>query len=205
MTDQRREPDGPQITPTQPSMPESKKTTQLAAVPDWAIELSRSVRDGFAATDKHFEQQDKVLARLADESVSTTNRLGKVEATITDLGGRLVLVEGRADNTSLRVRGVSVSDEGQNMQISSLALKVDALSEDHSKLTKETAKQTVMLKAITDLLEKPLVRKLGYAAGALLLAGLTSATGYLARGNVQTPQPTIIQVAPAAAVDGGHP
>lgn len=203
MADERVDP--PESAKTLASMPVQPKTTQLPAVPEWAIELSRSVKAGFAATDEHFDKQDKVLARLADESVSTVSRLGKVESSLTEYVGRLVVVEGRADNTSLRVKGVSVSDEGQNMQLASLAVKVDELGTEHAKLAKETSAQTAMLSTITGLLDKPLVRRLGYAVAGLMLAALTSATGYLARGNVPAPQPTIIQVAPVApaTLDGG--
>ena len=193
----------PESSRTMESMPAQPKTAQLPQVPPWAIELMKATKDGFRATDEHFDKQDKVLARLADESVSTVQRVGRMESTLNDYGSRIITIESRQDNTSLRVKGVSVSDDGQNMQIASLAVKVDELGAEHAKLAKETTAQTAMLSTITGLLDKPLVRRLGYAVAGLMLAGLTSATGYLARGNVAAPQPTIIQVAPVAILDGG--
>lgn len=176
--------------PTDPRKePESNDTVAMPKVPDWAIEMTRAMKEGFKTTNAN------------------------IELVSTDLGvvkDRLVIVESwkseqdlRASKLSGGVKNLSQSDEGQNMQISSLAVKVDALSVDHAKLQKETAKQTAMLSTITDLLDKPLVKTLGKALAGLAIAACAAGTGYLARGNVQTPQPTIIQVAPVVTADGG--
>jgi len=192
MDDARREP----TTPTQPSMPESKKTTQLPAVPEWAIELTKSLKAGFVAAEERFDKQDATLLsqgtkldKVITEGIEANTRMTRFEVRLEDL-------EGAKTKYSGGIKTLSQSDAGQNMQISSLALKVDALDA-------KTTETHAMLGTITGLLDKPLVKKLGWAAGGLLLAGLTSATGYLARGNVQTPQPTIIQVAPVVTADGG--
>ena len=175
--------------PNQPAVqpPEKATVLDLKAPPPWAIELTKKVSDGFRATEDHFDKQDETLARLANESVSAASRLGRVESTIADYGSRIVVIEGRQDKTSMSVRGVSQSDDGQNMQIASLSVKVDELAG-------KAVETHAMLATITGLLDKPLVKKIGYAFGALLLAALTAGTGYLARGNVQPTPPTIIQV-----------
>lgn len=167
--------------------PNTRPTVAIELPPPWAIALTQKVADGFKATEEHFDKQDETLARLANESVSAASRLGRVESTIADYGSRLVVIEGRQDKTSMSVRGVSTSDEGQNMQIASLAVKVDELSG-------KAVETHAMLATITGLLDKPMVKRIGYAFGALLLAALTAGTGYLARGNVQPAPPTIIQV-----------
>lgn len=55
MDDKRREPEPPKLTPTQPSMPESKQTTRIEVAPQWASELSHASREGFRLLNANME------------------------------------------------------------------------------------------------------------------------------------------------------
>jgi hypothetical protein len=156
--------------------PEAKPTVRMSEVPIWAIELTKNVKEG--------------IAELKADVQLVSNDLGIVK-------DRVLILEREREKHSGGVRNLSVSDAAQSQEISNLA-------ERFGKLEKTADASHEMLKTVTGLMDKPLVRRLGYATAGLMLAALTTATGYLARGNVAAAQPTIIQVAPAAALtDGG--
>ncbi|MDB4942981.1 MAG: hypothetical protein JWP97_2515 [Labilithrix sp.] len=193
------------MTPTDARVdpPEPKLTKELDRYEILQAQLSQvltRLTEGFKVSEDHFDKQDRTLARLADESVSTSTRLGKVELTLTEHTSRLVLVEDRAGNASMRVKTVTQSDEGQNMQIASLAVKADDLTTKLDALAGKVDTSHEVLTSIKSVLDKPLVRKIGYAAGSLLFAILTASTAYFARGSEKAAQPTIIQLAPPAQV-----
>lgn len=152
-------------------MQEQPQTVQLTAVPPWAIELSKAMRD------------------VSDKVIELTQSVSSFE-------GRVSRLEMDKEKHSGGIRQLSSSNAEQDSQ---LAQERAAREE----LAKKVDIQTVMLGEITSLLATPLAKKIGVAAGLLLLGLLTSATGYLARGNVQTSQPTIIQLAPVAGADAG--
>ncbi len=185
--DERAEP----VSGGGPKLPSTKQIDKSEILQAQLSQVLARITDGFRASEEHFDKQDKTLARLADESVSTSVRLGNVERSVQEQGSRLVLVEDRAGSVSIRTKAVTASDEGQNLQISSLAVKVD-------ELTGKVDTSHEMLTTITSILDKPLVKKISYAAGALLLAALTAGTGYFARGSERPVPPTIIQLPPVA-------
>lgn len=166
---------------------------------------------------KQMPREDILQAQLSQLLARTTDGFAKVDSLVTDvrnLGAnleivssdlgvvkdRVAILETERTKYSGGIRGLSASDGNQSMQIASLAVKVDDLAAKADAHTVSQSAQTVMLTKLTGILDTPMARRLGYAVAGLLLAALTTATGYFARGNVQQQQPTIIQVAPATQV-----
>lgn len=176
--------------------PEGKETVAMPVVPAWAIKLTETMQGGFAKIDADLET-------VKAEGQRTGLRLTRQEVRMDE-------VETRLANNSIRAKSSTEQDKEVAAQLAQERAAREALAAEHAK-TKETVEaiatkteaietktdaQTLMLGKITGILDKPLVKKIGYAAGVLLLAVLTAGTGYLARGNVQAPQPTIIQLPP---------
>jgi hypothetical protein len=169
---------------TEPSgMPAQPATKQLPAVSHVEILLTQIQ----AAMDAGFHTLRADVGLISNDLGIVKDRVGIIESWKND-------VDARSTRTSSRVRQASEQDMAHEAQLAQERAAREALATEVADLKSVNAKQTLMLATITGLLDKPLVKRLGMAVGALLLAALTTATGYLARGNVQTPQPTIIQV-----------
>lgn len=188
MTDQRREPDGPQITPTQPSMPESrpdaKATVKFEPPPKWAEAMFGRVHEGINAVET------RINAQLLDHGTkldSCVNGLGtvtnEVERIKKDFYEHKGAIEARAELTSMRVKQASVHDDEQDKQIAKLS------ESQMAELLKAAAKT-------------PLGQKVVNGVVLLVVAATGYGTFWLSTHAREQP-PTIIQVAPAAAADGG--
>jgi hypothetical protein len=170
------------------AVPEGKKTVNLPAMTDRALleDLRGVVKEGFRNLSANLEV--------------VSNDLGVVKDRVT-------ILETERGKYSGGFRGLSTADAEQAAQLAqeraareALAAEVALVKADVTSTKAETTEQTVMLRKITGLMDTPMARRLGYAVGALLLAALTTATGYFARGNVATPTPTVIQLAAPPAV-----
>lgn len=144
------------------NMPAQPSTVQLPAVPEWAIELTKSVKSGFRAAEERFDKQDATLQTLADNDLKSTERIAKLEVRIEDLE------EGRT-KWSGGIKNLSQSDDGQNMQIASLAVKVDELS-------KSQELQLAILARLDKLASNPSIKVL------LGVAAMAAASWAAARG-----------------------
>jgi superfamily II RNA helicase len=154
-------------------MPEQPKTLQLPTVPDWAIELTRSVKAGFIAAEERFDKQDAALLsqgakldKVVTEGIETNVRMTRFEVRLEDL-------EGRAGKTSLAVRGASMVDMEQAAQLVQERAAREALAKEVDDLKKSQATQLAILERLDKLAEKPAVKVILFALG-------TIATGYLA-------------------------
>lgn len=84
---------------TKPSMPAQPITVALPAVPDWAVELTRTVKDGFAKTEAN-------LGLVSQDLDVLKGRVGNLEeARRVD--------DARATANSIKVRSVSENDLAQ--------------------------------------------------------------------------------------------
>ncbi len=145
------------------TIPEQPKTTQLPAVPQWAIELTQAMKDGFRTTDANF--------RTTNANIDTvTNELGVVKERLAVGEARINTLETERAKLSGGVRQLSSSNAEQDSQLAqersareALAAKVDVIG----------ASQQVQL-AIMERLDKvasnPTVKVLG---GMLLTALVT--------------------------------
>ncbi len=131
-------------------MPKQPKTVEIPAMTDRALleDMSREVR-----------------GMRADLGL-VSNDLGLLKHRVSIIEGLRTEDAMRAAKLSGGVRGLSQSDDGQNMQIASLAVKVDGL-------TQSQAVQLAILSRLDKLAEKPAVKVILFALG-------TIATGYLA-------------------------
>lgn len=146
--------------------PEQPQTKQLAAVPAYAIELKEGVR---AATNASIETASSVRAVI--------ERLVALEKFKAEQDARL-------SRTSDGVRGLSLTDQEQAAQLGqeraareALAKEVGDLKSNGAAILAENKAQTLMMRTVLD---SPTVKKIGYAAGALILQVLALATAYLA-------------------------
>jgi hypothetical protein len=180
-------------------------------------ELPERITRALAKEDILQAQLSQLLSRVTEgfQKVDTlvidvTRLTANVELVSSDLGivkDRVAILESRrndddarANRNSARVRQVSESDLEQQAQLAQEKAAREALASEVSGLKETNAKQLVILDRLegfaTKFAASPVVRRIGYAAGVLILSLLTAATGYLARGNSppQQIQPTIIQV-----------
>ncbi len=104
------------MTPTDPRVdpPEQPKTVKdQAAVPVWAVELTQAMKSG--------------IAEVRADVALVSNDLGLLKTRVSIMEGLRTEDDMRASKYSGGIKNLSKSDEGQNMQIASLAVKVDAL------------------------------------------------------------------------------
>jgi len=135
-------------------MPEQPKTVKdQAAVPVWAIELTRSVKSG--------------IAEVRADVALVSNDLGLLKTRVSIMEGLRTEDDLRASKYSGGIKNLSQSDEGQNMQIASLAVKVDELAG-------KTDAQTLILGQLLKLTEKPVVKLIATAVGTAILTWLTA-------------------------------
>ena len=158
--DQRREPEGHQITPTQPSMPESRPTTQLPAVPQWAVELTQSMKEGFRLTNANIE--------------IVSNDVGVLKDRVTILESRRNDDDARASKHSGGVRALSQTDLAHDAQLAQERLAREALASKVDKMATETSQQTLLLAQLLKLTEKPVVKLIATAIGTAVLTWLSA-------------------------------
>lgn len=164
--------------------PQNTKTTvEMAAPPDWAIALTKKVVDGFTAVEKRL---DAIETNVDLQG----NTVRDVQQRMTAQEARLNGVEDRVTNASLRVRQGSQVDVSHDAAIADLKQKMeDALG---------------ILTELRGVAANPLVRRVAYAAGTVVLLYLGAvATRLQSKADAPAPAPVVQLVVPAAAVDGG--
>ena len=139
-------------------------TTEFAAVPDWAIELTRSVKDGFAKVDAN------VGLVISDLEV-VKGRVGNLEeARRND--------ETRAQATSIKVRGMSETDMEHESKLAEVIVwraGIDTkLTGLETTLASNTAMTAKIESAVTDVLSSPRVKALSWALWVALAGWLAS-------------------------------
>lgn len=154
--------------------PPLPKTTQLPAVPDWAIELTRSMKHGFGAINARLDAQEVSLERVVNEGIRTNTRLSRIEERVDEL-------EGRIGRTSTRVREVSQTDLEQGAQLvqersarEAVAVKVDALAADLAQLAATNTAQLAILARLDKVASNPMVKTIAAMALTALITWLTS-------------------------------
>ena len=137
-------------------MPPQPTTKELPAVPQWAAELTILVK------------------RMAADIGLVSNDLGILKDRVGILEAAKVETENRASRNSAGVRGLSSANLEQDAQLlqektarEDLAVKVDALD------TKTDA-QTLILKELLKLTEKPVVKLIATALGSAILSWLAA-------------------------------
>lgn len=184
--------------------PEQPKTINLPAVPAWAVELATNVRQGFTEVRADLEtvkaEGQRTNLRLTRQEV----RMDDVETRLANNSERASRVSDGVRGLSsadldqqAKLAAEIVRNEERDKKIaethalaSNAATKEDVKAIVDSTATKEEVKtlidaasiaQTAAIVAgVKTFVSKPLVQKIGYAAGVLLLQALTLGTAYLA-------------------------
>lgn len=141
-------------------MPPQPKTVELPAVPTWAVELTQSVREGFARTNANLEL--------------VSNDLSLVKERVALLESWKISSETRAARTSDAVRSASQVDVEQAAQLAqeraareALAAKLDALSG-----TQEA--QLAILSRLDKVAANPIVKTLAAMLATAVITWLAS-------------------------------
>ncbi len=139
--------------------PAEKPTVQLAAVPDWAIELTKSVKSGF-------DEVRRDLETVKAEGQRTNLRLTRQEVRMDD-------VETRLANNSIRAKSTTQQDMEQDAQLAQERAAREALAVKVDDIAKTNEAQLAILARLDKIASNPTVKLILFALG-------TIATGYLA-------------------------
>jgi hypothetical protein len=151
--------------PADATPPQQPKTTELPAVPAWAIELTHSVKSG--------------IAELRADVALVSNDLGVVKDRVAILESFRNDQEQRATRASAGVRSLSTTDADHEAQLAqeraareelatkvdALTTKTDALAKGHEDVIRETVAQTQILvntaAAVSKFVATPTVKIIG--------------------------------------------
>lgn len=206
--DQRREPEGPPITPTQPSMPESrpgqpegKPTTKMDK-----DEITRQLLDKVLLklneVGKSQTETSEGVASLASKVDVLGSKVDTVTVDVHAIKSEQVefrewkgAVEERFKTHSVGTKALSVHDGTQDVKLQELENRLAASAESSMR---------AILAEVRDAAKTPLGRRLVTGGGYMLLALFGLATLYFGAMTARLQQQsTIIQVAAPAAADGG--
>lgn len=167
--DEDRKPSLPQVPPNCPMV--EKPTTELPAVPAWAVELMRTTKDGFA--------------RLAADVGLVANDISLVKERVTLLESWRTEQELRVSRASLRVKELDAATSQVDLEIQARqaeeVLKRQALekqiAETHTRVESLATTQETQLAILTRLdkvASNPLVKTVATAVGTAILTWLAS-------------------------------
>lgn len=140
--------------------PDNRPTAQLPAVPDWAVELTKSVKSGFAEV-------------RADLSL-VANDVTVVKDRVTVVEQRVATLEESRKNTSMRVRESQASDLEHEAKLAQLAAQFQEV------MAAQTKAQTSEIAALVkQAAATPQGQKLLNVIVTFIIVALTAATGWL--------------------------
>lgn len=169
----------PDEKPPQP--PQPKTTVELPAVPPWAIELTQSVKAGFARLDGIEDKVDQVANGLK----LVTDEVEELKADVREFREFKGEITERMKNHSIRAVTTSEIDAQQSAELASeraareaLAAKVDALGTDVGTLKTDSSKNLAMMASLVDDVRKfaatPIVKLIAAAVGGAIASWLAS-------------------------------
>lgn len=197
---------------TDDKKPEEKPTVEIPAVPSWAVELTRSVKNGFADVTTRLDAQEATLLKVSNEGVETNVRLARVEVRIEHAEDNVKSLEARVGKASIAVRGASQMDMEHEAKLANTLVMLaeekakrekleaeSATKADVAKLLDEAAK--VQTAAIVDgVLKTPTAQKLKNALVPVLMIAISliglKLTAALSKLEERPVAPTVVQVAP---------
>ncbi len=156
-------------------MPPQPSTVQLPAVPAWAIELTRSVREGFAGVDARL---DTIEANVELQGGTTRD----VAKRMTGLEERVQHIEERQHTTSVRIKEPSEHDLETQRDLAVEIVARKKLATDVEAIKADTAAQTVILTKLETAASKfaanPIVRSIAVMLGTAILTWLAAHGGH---------------------------
>ncbi len=182
--------------------PEQPKTTQLPAVPEWAVELTKSVKLGFSTVNVQLEE-------LKGTDKTLTDAMTEMDAEFKDMRTRQRSAEEDIRRLSMRTKDTNVATSKADLEIEAKhaavlielaaekakTARLEATSATKDDLEKVAKAQTTdIVKSLTAAAEKsPTVRNLMLAVAGLAFLGISAMTQYLMRPP-PPPPPTTVQV-----------
>lgn len=145
--------------------PAEKPTTQLPAVPAWAVELTTTVKAG--------------IAELRADVALVSNDLGVVKDRVAILESFRNDTEARASRTSAGVKNLSTSNAEQDAQLAQERMAREALAEKVDSLTATQATQLSILVRLDKVTSNPTVKVLAGMAATALITWLATHGGSL--------------------------
>lgn len=163
-----------------PPMAEQPATVQLPAVPPWAIELTTSVKSGFAAVNGRLDTMETNQEIQGDTVRDLAKRMTSQEE-------RVNAFDARASLNSIKVRSVSESDVAQEAKIADVMVwrekvetRFDTVDTKLGGLESSQAKQTEMIttvhSTVTGVINDPKVRAVAKVVWVLVM-GYAAAKG----------------------------
>jgi septal ring factor EnvC (AmiA/AmiB activator) len=148
-----------------PDQPAEKPTTQLPAVPAWAVELTQSVKSG--------------IAELRADVALVSNDLGVVKDRVAILESFRNDQETRASRTSARVQQSQATDLEQAAQLAQERAAREELAREVADLTTTQATQLAILTRLDKITSNPTVKVLAGMAATAALTWLATHGGSL--------------------------
>ncbi len=146
-------------------MPDQPKTKEIPAVPEWAIELTRSVKIG--------------IAELRADVALVSNDLGIVKDRVSILESHKNDQDMRATRTSAGVRSLSTTDAEQQAALAQERAAREALATKVDRLTATQEIQLAILGRLDKVASNPTVKVLAGMIATALLTWLASHGGSL--------------------------
>lgn len=158
--------DGPDYKPTPVvGMPAQPSTVQLPAVPPWAIELTRSVKDGFQGVNARLDTVETNLDLQGQQGVDLGKRMTTLETRVGN-------IEERQNTGSLRVKQESQTNLNQDAAIAQI------ITEQAEAKKRDEATQAALAKN-TDLTQKGVDLAKTAAKNPVVLALLIALASYV--------------------------
>lgn len=145
--------------------PDNKPTQQLPAVPDWAIELTKSVKTGFAHVEGRMDSLDSKVDTLAHGLGTVTDEVSTIKVEFAEFKGS---TNEKFKTHSIPIREASQTDMRHDAAIGTL---VADMKDVKSRLASEgdNSLSVELKKAVVDA-AKPWAPRIVAALGAVLVA-----------------------------------
>ncbi len=140
--------------------PDQPKTTQLAAVPQWAIELTQAMKSG--------------IAEVRADIGLVSNDVGLLKQRVSIIESLRVEDEARAVKLSGGVRGLSSADQQQAAALANEMTAREALAAEVKALTTMQETQLAILGRLDKVASNPLVKTIATAIGTAILTYLAT-------------------------------
>lgn len=166
------------MTPPRPDPrvdpPDEKETLRVVAMPDWAREFTRAMRDGFDRIEERQQRSERTLNDLASEVMQQGSRISKLEADRERQSIRVKEVDERSSSNDLQheanIAAIRTEVEAMRPTVKTLEEKVDTVLVDIGE----------MAAGVNKIVASPKAKMLASAVIAWLF-------GYLASKGVSIP------------------
>lgn len=139
---------------------DEKTTTELPAVPAWAIDLTTSVKSMRAELGAKVDELSGHVETLSYDAKDTRMRLGRIEREVDE-------VKNRQTDNSMRVKATSDENLTQDSAIALIATEVAGLKTTQGQ-------QLAILQRLDAVAANPMVRRVAYAVALAILSYLAS-------------------------------